>query len=82
MADGFPVKTDKHTQIDEKLRPTENHWQEAWLREQELVAHPSRIDLCESKMICITMVDEKLRLSCDDDTDTATSWNELESMSH
>ncbi|CAF4720342.1 unnamed protein product, partial [Rotaria socialis] len=34
------------------------YWQEAWQREQELVKHPSMVDSCESKMPCITLIDD------------------------
>lgn len=57
-----------------------NHWDEAWLREKELVEHPSRVDSCESKIHCITMADENLRLLCDDNDDTESFWTEFQTM--
>lgn len=39
-------------------------WHEAWRREQELVAHPSRIDSCDSKVLCLTLLDDDLRILC------------------
>ena len=38
------------------------YWQEAWGREQQLVQHPSLIDSRNSKLSCITLIDENLRL--------------------
>jgi hypothetical protein len=46
------------------------YWQEAWQREIELVKHPSMVDSCESKIYCITLIDENLRLLCDDEVNT------------
>ncbi|CAF2622636.1 unnamed protein product [Rotaria sp. Silwood2] len=51
-------------------------WQEAWQREQELVKHPSMVDSCESKMPCITLIDENLRLLCDEKVDIF--WKDFE----
>lgn len=80
-------KTHEYKHIHRKdliERETLNHWEEAWIREQELIAHPSRIDLCESKIHCITMADENLRILCndddDDDNDTENFWTEFEAL--
>ncbi|CAF1403696.1 unnamed protein product [Rotaria sp. Silwood1] len=53
-----------------------SYWQEAWQREQELVKHPSMVDSCESKMPCITLIDENLRVLCDENVDTF--WRDFE----
>ncbi|CAF1303694.1 unnamed protein product, partial [Adineta steineri] len=52
------------------------YWQEAWEREQELVKHPSMVDSCESKISCITMIDENLRVLCDEEIETF--WKDFE----
>ncbi|CAF1354400.1 unnamed protein product [Adineta steineri] len=52
------------------------YWQEAWEREQELVKHPSMVDSCESKISCITMIDENLRVLCDEEVETF--WKDFE----
>jgi hypothetical protein len=52
------------------------YWQEAWQREIELVKHPSMVDSCESKIPCITLIDENLRLLCNEEVDTF--WKDFE----
>ncbi|CAF1393097.1 unnamed protein product [Adineta steineri] len=52
------------------------YWQEAWEREQELVKHPSMVESCESKISCITMIDENLRVLCDEEIETF--WKDFE----
>jgi hypothetical protein len=62
----------KHIKENEQL----SYWQEAWQREQELVQHPSMVDSCESKMSCITLIDENLRILCNEDVETF--WRDFE----
>jgi hypothetical protein len=50
-------------------------WHEAWRREQELVAHPSRIDSYDSKILCLTLLNDDLRVLCPEElsrTDQST----------
>ena len=46
-------------------------WHEAWRREQELVAHPSRIDSYDSKILCLTLLERDLRVLCPEDSSRA-----------
>lgn len=61
--------------LEETVQPL--YWQEAWSREQELVQHPSLLDVCEPKVSCITLIDENLRLPPADDV--TRFWRDLES---
>jgi hypothetical protein len=81
MEDDMGLKTaiNEYDKINwKKLKENEqlSNWQEGWHREQELVKHPSLIDSCESKMPCITLIDEDLRLLCDNDAENF--WKDLE----
>jgi hypothetical protein len=64
-----------HRRAMEEMQ-TCNHWQEAWQREQELVAHPSRISSCESKLLCITTIDGNRRYLCENDVDNV--WRDFD----
>ncbi|CAF0799953.1 unnamed protein product [Rotaria sordida] len=73
------LKLNNYNKINwKKIKENEqlSYWQEAWQREQELVKHPSMIDSCESKMPCITLIDENLRILCDEKVDTF--WNDFD----
>ncbi|UJR27177.1 hypothetical protein I4U23_008473 [Adineta vaga] len=55
------------------------YWQEAWEREQQLVQHPSLMDLSNSKISCITLIDENLRLPTDQEVDVF--WKNFDKIS-
>ena len=76
---GLMTKINDHKKTNSKtIRENEplSYWEEEWQREQELVKHPSMIDSCESKMPCITLIDENLQLGCHEDMDIF--WKNLE----
>ncbi len=84
MEDGLGLKTkmnDYSNKINWKnIKESEQllYWQEAWQREQELVKHPSMVDLCESKMSCITSINENLQLLCNEDVEKF--WKDFEKI--
>ncbi|CAF3312024.1 unnamed protein product [Rotaria socialis] len=54
------------------------YWQEAWQREQELVKHPSMVDSCESKMPCITLIDDNFPVLCNEENERF--WEDIETI--
>jgi hypothetical protein len=68
----YPKSNSKKIEENEQLLS----WQEAWAREQELVQHPSMIDTCQSKISCITLINENLRLPRADEV--TAFWSDFE----
>jgi len=66
------MKNSKNLKENEQL----SYWQEEWQREQELIKHPSMIDSCESRMPCITLIDDNRRVLCNEELETF--WKDFE----